>query len=121
MIQQISSQYKQKYFEKISHFYSQLMLVGLELKDEEPSERSNLILKHIIRLNSIIKSHQNNSHNTYNLNEYGILLPLHQKFKKCFQPNLIVNILENNFTFYETKQRVPFKLVLECIDPNYLQ
>ena len=50
------------------------------------------------------------------MNSYcGIILPFEQKTKK-----IIVHILENYSFFFATKERIPVKLTMECIDADEL-
>ena len=60
----------------------------------------------------IIKTFKKNK----GLNSYcGIILPFEQKSKK-----IIVHILEKYSFFFATKERIPLKLTMECIDSDEL-
>ena len=114
------------------NFYGKLNRVCIRLKELKPDqslEGSNpnitipellkktrrKYLRDKIRLfnEEIVKTFKKNKEfNSYS----GIILPFEQNTKK-----IIVNILEKYSFFFATKERIPVKLTMECIDADELK
>jgi phosphatidylinositol 4-kinase len=121
---------KLEQFVNTLNFYSKLNRVCLRLKELKPDlslDKNNSIpisdilkktrkkyLREKIKIfnDEIIKTFKKNK----GLNSYcGIILPFEQKSKK-----IIVHILEKYSFFFATKERIPLKLTMECIDSDEL-
>ena len=121
---------KLEQFVNTLNFYSKLNRVCLRLKELKPDvslDKNNSmpisdILKKTIKiyLRDKIKIFNDEIKKTFKknkgLNSYcGIILPFDQKSKK-----IIVKILEKYSFFFATKERIPLKLTMECIDSDEL-
>jgi phosphatidylinositol 4-kinase len=119
---------KLQQFDNTLNFYNKLTRTCLRLKELKPdntlSELSNNIelLKKTRRryLQEKIKSFNDDIVNTFQnskvFDEFvGIVLPFEQKNKK-----IIVHILSQYSFFFATKERIPVKLTMECIDADEL-
>ena len=121
---------KLEQFVNTLNFYSKLNRVCLRLKELKPDlslDKNNSIpisdilkktrkkyLREKIKIfnDEIIKTFKKNK----GLNSYcGIILPFERKSKK-----IIVHILEKYSFFFATKERIPLKLAMECIDSDEL-
>jgi phosphatidylinositol 4-kinase len=121
---------KLEQFVNTLNFYSKLNRVCLRLKELKPDlslDKNNSIpisdilkktrkkyLREKIKIfnDEIIKTFKKNK----GLNSYcGIILPFERKSKK-----IIVHILEKYSFFFATKERIPLKLTMECIDSDEL-
>ena len=114
------------------NFYTKLNRTCLRLKELKPDpsleeKDSNMTLPELLKKtrrkylrdkirifnDDIVKTFKRNK----GMNSYsGIILPFEQKSKK-----VIVHILEKNSFFFATKERIPVKLTMECIDADELQ
>ena len=121
---------KLEQFVNTLNFYSKLNRVCLRFKELKPDvslDKNNSmpisdILKKTIKiyLRDKIKIFNDEIKKTFKknkgLNSYcGIILPFDQKSKK-----IIVKILEKYSFFFATKERIPLKLTMECIDSDEL-
>ena len=121
---------KLEQFVNTLNFYSKLNRVCLRLKELKPDlslDKNNSIpisdilkktrkkyLREKIKIfnDEIIKTFKKNK----GLNSYcGIILPFERKSKQ-----IIVHILEKYSFFFATKERIPLKLTMECIDSDEL-
>ena len=121
---------KLEQFVNTLNFYSKLNRVCLRLKELKPDpslDTENILpiselLKKTRRkyLRDKIKIFNNEILQTFKKNKgfnsySGIILPFEQKSKK-----IIVHILEKYSFFFATKERIPLKLTMECIDSDEL-
>ena len=117
-------------FDNTLNFYNKINRTCLRLKELRPDNaligNNNLItvdelLKKTRRkyLYDKIKSFNDDIVNTFTGKVFdpyvGIILPFEQKTKK-----IIVRILSNYSFFFATKERIPVKLTMECIDADEL-
>ena len=112
------------------NFYNKLNRVCLRLKEIKPDpsldKDNNIPLSELLKKtrrkylyekirnfnDEIVKTFKKNKA----MNSYcGIILPFEQNNKK-----IIVHILEKYSFFFATKERIPLKLTMECIDANEL-
>ena len=112
------------------NFYNKLNRVCLRLKEIKPDpsldKDNNIPLSELLKKtrrkylyekirnfnDEIVKTFKKNKV----MNSYcGIILPFEQNNKK-----IIVHILEKYSFFFATKERIPLKLTMECIDANEL-
>ena len=112
------------------NFYNKLNRVCLRLKEIKPDPsldiENNIPLSELLKKtrrkylyekirnfnDEIVKTFKKNK----TMNSYcGIILPFEQNNKK-----IIVHILEKYSFFFATKERIPLKLTMECIDANEL-
>ena len=118
-------------FDNTLNFYNKLNRTCLRLKELKPD--NNLIANNnIILIDELlkktrrkylyekIKSFNDDIVNTFTGNKVfdpyvGIILPFEQKTKK-----IIVHILSKYSFFFATKERIPVKLTMECIDADEL-
>ena len=113
-------------FDNTLNFYTKLNRTCLRLKELKPDNALNInnnftlidLLKKTRRkyLYEKIKSFNDDIVNTFCGNKVfdpyiGIILPFEQKTKK-----VIVHILSKYSFFFATKERIPVKLTMECID-----
>ena len=114
------------------NFYTKLNRTCLRLKELKPDpslegKDSNMTLPELLKktrrkyLRDKIRIFNDDIVQTFKrnkgMNSYsGIILPFEQKSKK-----VIVHILEKNSFFFATKERIPVKLTMECIDADELQ
>ena len=122
---------KLEQFDNTLNFYTKLNRTCLKLKDLKPDNamidsNPNLtqieILKKMRRkyLYDKIKAFNDDIINTFIKNKIfdpyiGIILPFEQKTKK-----IIVHILSQYSFFFATKERIPVKLTMECLDIDEL-
>ena len=117
-------------FDNTLNFYIKLNRLCLRLKELKPDNSLNpnntLTLQEVLKktrrkyLYDKIKSCNEDILNTFtgtkNCDPYvGIILPFEQKTKK-----LIVHFLSQYSFFFATKERIPVKLTMECIDAEEL-
>ena len=121
-------------FDNTLNFYKKLRRLCLRLKELKTdnsllninNNNTNMTLVELIKktrrkyLYDKIKSFNDDIVNTFMGNKYfdpyvGIILPFEQKTKK-----IIVHILSQYSFFFVTKERIPVKLTMECIDPEEL-
>ena len=119
-------------FDATLNFYTKLNRTCLRLKELNPDNSLNInnnanitiveLLKKTRRkyLYEKIKSFNDDIVNTFTGNKFfdpyvGIILPFEQKTKK-----IIVHILSKYSFFFATKERIPVKLTMECIDVDEL-
>jgi phosphatidylinositol 4-kinase len=121
---------KLEQFVNTLNFYSKLNRVCLRLKELKPDvsldKNNSMPISDILKktrkiyLRDKIKIFNDEIKKTFKknkgLNSYcGIILPFEQKSKK-----IIVKILEKYSFFFATKERIPLKLTMECIDSDEL-
>jgi hypothetical protein len=120
---------KLEQFVNTTNFYSKLNRTCLKLKDLKPDNslnQNNLtpveLLKKTRRklLHEKIRSFNDDIVNTFMGNKVfgpyiGFILPFEQKTKK-----IIVHISSKYSFFFATKERIPIKLTMECIDAEEL-
>jgi len=121
---------KLEQFVNTLNFYNKLNRVCLRLKELKPDP--SLDTKNILSVTELLKKtrrkYLRDKINIFNneifqtfkknkgFNSYsGIILPFEQKSKK-----VIVHILEKYSFFFATKERIPIKLTMECIDSDEL-
>jgi len=121
---------KLEQFVNTLNFYSKLNRVCIRLKELKPDP--SLDTKNILSVSELLKKtrrkYLRDKINIFNkeifqtfkknkgFNSYsGIILPFAQKSKK-----IIVHILEKFSFFFATKERIPIKLTMECIDSDEL-
>ena len=117
-------------FDNTLNFYTKLSRTCLRLKELKPDNalniNNNLTLIELLKktrrkyLYEKIKSFNDDIINTFSGNKVfdpyiGIILPFEQKTKK-----VIVHILSKYSFFFATKERIPVKLTMECIDIDEL-
>ena len=121
-------------FDKTLNFYTKIKRLCLRLKELKPdnslvmnnNNNTNItpveILKKTRRkyLYDKIKTFNDDIVDTFTGNKYfdpyvGIILPFEQKTKK-----IIVHLLSQYSFFFVTKERIPVKLTMECIDSEEL-
>ena len=123
-------------FDNTINFYKKIRRLCLRLKELKPDNslimnnnnttNPNITMVELLKktrrkyLYDKIKSFNDDIVNTFIGNKYfdpyvGIILPFEQKTKK-----IIVHILSQYSFFFVTKERVPVKLTMECIDPEEL-
>ena len=113
-------------FDNTLNFYTKLNRTCLRLKELKPDNaligNNNMTLIDLLKktrrkyLYEKIKSFNDDIVNTFCGNKVfdpyiGIILPFEQKTKK-----IIVHILSKYSFFFATKERIPIKLTMECID-----
>ena len=120
---------KLEQFVNTTNFYSKLNKTCLKLKELKPDNSPNQnnltqveLLKKTRRkhLQEIIRAFNNDIVNTFMGNKVfgpyiGFILPFEQKTKK-----IIVHISSKYSFFFATKERIPIKLTMECIDAEEL-
>ena len=117
-------------FDNTLNFYNKIKYICLRLKELKPDNslndiNNNLTLAELIKktrrkyLYEKIKSLNDDILNTFTgkvFDQYvGFILPFEQKTKK-----IIVHILSKYSFFFATKERIPVKLTVECVDPEEL-
>ena len=120
---------KLEQFDKTTNFYSKLNRTCLRLKELKPDNslnQNNITLAELLKktrrkyLYEKIKYFNDDIVNTFSGNKeldpyVGFILPFEQKTKK-----IIVHILSKYSFFFATKERIPIKLTMECIDAEEL-
>ncbi len=120
---------KLEQFDKTTNFYSKLNRTCLRLKELKPDNslnQNNITLVELLKktrrkyLYEKIKYFNDDIVNTFSGNKeldpyVGFILPFEQKTKK-----IIVHILSKYSFFFATKERIPIKLTMECIDAEEL-
>ena len=123
---------KLEQFVNTLNFYNKLNRICLRLKELKPdpsldNNNSGITVSELLKktrrkyLREKIKNINDNIIKTFKKNKSknsycGIILPFEQKSKK-----IIVRILENYSFFFATKERIPLKLTMECIDSDELK
>ena len=116
-------------FDNTLNFYTKLSRTCLRLKELKPDVTLNETNNNIIELlkktrkrylQEKIKLFNDDIVNTFQQSKVfdefvGIVLPFEQKSKK-----IIVHILSQYSLFFATKERIPVKLTMECIDADEL-
>lgn len=116
-------------FDNTLNFYTKLSRTCLRLKELKPDVTLNETNNNIIELlkktrkrylQEKIKLFNDDIVNTFQQSKVfdefvGIVLPFEQKSKK-----IIVHILSQYSFFFATKERIPVKLTMECIDADEL-
>ena len=116
-------------FDNTLNFYNKLNRICLRLKELRPDSslisNTNITWEELLKkkrrkyLYEKIKSFNDDIINTFTGKVFdpyvGIILPFEQKTKK-----IIVHILSKYSFFFATKERIPVKLTMECIDADEL-
>ena len=117
-------------FDNTLNFYNKIKHICLRLKELKPNNsfnevNNNLTLAELIKrtrrkyLYEKIKSLNDDILNTFTGKVFdpyvGIILPFEQKTKK-----IIVHMLTKYSFFFATKERIPVKLTVECVDADEL-
>ena len=118
-------------FDNTLNFYIKLNRICLRLKELKPDNSLNnnnniLFIDELLKktrkkyLYEKIKSFNEDIDNTFTGNKFfdpyiGFILPFEHKIKK-----IIVHILSKYSFFFATKERIPVKLTMECIDAEEL-
>ena len=119
---------KLQQFDNTLNFYNKLSRTCLKLKDLKPDNTLNELNNNIELLKKTRKRYLQEKIKSFNddiVNSFqdskvfdefvGIVLPFEQKNKK-----IIVHILSQYSFFFATKERIPVKLTMECIDADEL-
>ena len=121
---------KLEQFVNTLNFFNKLNRICLRLKDLKPDnsydKNGNMPITEILKktrrkyLKDKIKNINEDIKKTFKknkkMNSYcGIILPFGEKKKK-----IIVNIVQQYSFFFATKERIPIKLTMECIDADEL-
>ena len=123
---------KTSQFDNTLNFYKKLNKLCLKLKELKPDNsliiknRNNITIEEKLKntrrkyLYDKIKSFNDDIVNTFKDNKFfdpyiGIILPFEKKIKK-----IIVHILPQYSFFYVTKERIPIKLTMECVNAEEL-
>lgn len=105
----------------VNKFITNLIKISLTLKTFKIEQRKEKLLYYIKKANKII---QHNKHNIstvfspFNLSVYfqGVCIPFAVLDDSLYNSNLLVRILEHDFACFNTKKRVPYKIVIETVE-----
>ncbi|KRX05376.1 Protein kinase-like domain [Pseudocohnilembus persalinus] len=109
-----------KYIDKLNLFITNLVDVSLSLKAMDKPERKAMLTDYIERSNkylNYLRHYYSGMCDLYN----GITIPFVRAYGENFDSNLIVNVVPNQFICFETRKRVPYRIVVETIDPTDLR
>lgn len=101
-------------------FISKLVKTSLDLKKLDESVRKDTLKGAVVKFNNSIRV---NAYKHKDLNiAYcnGITIPFRKDRGDSFSSTLVVNIVENECSCFNTRKRVPYRIVLETIDMNDL-
>lgn len=105
----------------MNKFIANLIKISLTLKSFKPEQRKEKLLYFIKKANKIIQENKRNISTVFtpfNLSIYfeGVCIPFMNFEDSPFNSNLLVRILETDFACFNTKKRVPYKIVIETVE-----
>lgn len=105
----------------MNKFITNLIKISLTLKTFKQEQRKEKLLYYIKKANKIIninKEHINTVFSPFNLSFYfeGICIPFANLDNSEYNSNILVRILDHDFTCFNTKKRVPYKIVIETVE-----
>lgn len=126
----ISKQNKLNYYYEVMKFYSELKTLCEDLKAypketlslDDKNNRDNVLKNRLCVINGKLKNlYGNNFGDVIEINEYskclfrGIVLPFNDGYIEDEMSNIIVRIVPKYSFCFSTKERVPVKIVCECV------
>ena len=126
----ISKQNKLNYYYEVMKFYSELKALCEDLKAfpketlslDDKNNRDNVLKNRLHVMNGKLKSlYGNNFGDAIEINEHskclfrGIVLPFNDGYIEDEKSNIIVRIVPKYSFCFSTKERVPVKIVCECV------
>ena len=91
------------------------------MKSFKPEQRKEKLLYFIKKANKIIQANRQNISTVFtpfNLSNYfeGVCIPFMNLDQSPYNSNLLVRILDSDFACFNTKKRVPYKIVIETVE-----
>ncbi|KAL4502454.1 hypothetical protein ABPG72_012041 [Tetrahymena utriculariae] len=107
-------EHRSNYNSTLNKFISNIIKISIYLKQYQENERKQRLREYIEKLNNFL--HQNRINQKGIIYFQGILIPFSKQQGEFFHSNLVVNIVEDEFTCFNTKKRAPYKIVFETVD-----
>ena len=109
------------YSTAVNKFITDLIKISLTLKTFKPEQRKEKLLNYIKKANKVLQLNKqkiSTVFSPFNLSNYfeGICIPFSNYEGSEFNSNVVVRILEHDFTCFNTKKRVPYKIVIETVE-----
>ena len=102
-------------------FINKLVKTSIDLKKVDESLRKQKLKEEISKANQSIKMWFF-KYRSYKIKTHtGITIPFRRERHEDFSSTLMVGIIENECSCFNTKKRVPYRIVLETIDPEDLE
>jgi len=99
-----------------SRFINKLVKTSLDLKQIPEDERKARLKAEVVKANSTIRTWAFRHKDKRICYHEGITIPFRKERGESFDSTLIVSIIENECSCYNTRKRVPYRIVLETID-----
>ncbi|CAD8071395.1 unnamed protein product [Paramecium sonneborni] len=121
---QLQNQFSEKelrssYIGLVEKLVMNLIKLSLSLKQIEPPERNQYLFKEIKSTNKALKRLRNQySDIPY---YWGAMLPFQRKYEGQNPSNLIVRICEEGYACFNTKTRVPYRILVETISEEEIK
>ncbi|CAD8157673.1 unnamed protein product [Paramecium pentaurelia] len=121
---QLQNQFSEKelrssYIGLVEKLVMNLIKLSLTLKLIDPSERKQFLFKEIKNTNKALKRLRNQySEIPY---YWGTMLPFQRKYEGQDPSNLIVRICEEGYACFNTKTRVPYRILVETISEEEIK
>lgn len=107
---------RNEHFVYSSKFINKLVKTSLDLKLIPEPERKDKLKKTITLLNEWLRLEARN-HRDKNLRYYeGVTIPFRKVPDQNFHSTLMVSIIEDDCSCYNTRKRVPYRIIIETID-----
>ena len=105
----------------VNKFISNLIKISLTLKTFKPEQRKEKLLYYIKKANKTIIANKENIStvfSSFNLSIYfqGVCIPFMNIDDSDYNSNVLVRILDHDFACFNTKKRVPYKIVIETVE-----
>jgi phosphatidylinositol 4-kinase len=104
-----------------SKFINKLVKTSLDLKLIPEGERKDRLKAEVAKANRSIRIWASKHLDKRICYHEGVIIPFRKEHLERFDSTLVVNIVENECSCYNTRKRVPYRIVLETIDMKDLR
>lgn len=111
---------RRKHCQYFLRFINKIVKTSIDLKKIDEGLRKQKLLDEIALANKSLKMFIN-EYKQYKIKTHmGIMVPFRREEHENFLSTMVVGIVENECTCFNTRKRVPYRIVLETIDPEDL-
>lgn len=110
----LEKEYRFHYMQTVMRFVHNLIKLSLKLKNFAVQSRKEELTKYLKKANKYIHAMKGKFAEVQQFQ--GIVLPFYAGRKEKHNSNLVVRIVENDFTCFNTRKRVPYRIIVETIE-----